>query len=87
MQSVNELCEKGNSLSESTIWYGYCKIVYYPANTACYLEELCYWGMAQAMGDSFSSAVAVSVFLLIVLNLGIIYWLSRHNPAANPQSK
>lgn len=46
-----------------------------------------YWGMAQAMGDSFSSAVAVSVFLLIVLNLGIIYWLSRHNPAANPQSK
>ena len=42
MQSVNELCEKGNSLSESTIWYGYCKIVYYPANTACYLEELCY---------------------------------------------
>lgn len=46
-----------------------------------------YWGMAQAMGDRFSSAVAVSVFLLIVLNLGIIYWLSRHNPAANPQSK
>ena len=42
MQSVNELCEKGNSLSESTIWYGYCKIIYYPANTACYLEELCY---------------------------------------------
>lgn len=46
-----------------------------------------YWGMAQAMGNSFCSAVAVSVFLLIVLNLGILYWLSRHNPAANPQSK
>lgn len=30
-----------------------------------------YWGMAQAMGDRFSSAVAVSVFLLIVLNLEI----------------
>lgn len=46
-----------------------------------------YWGMAKAMGNNFSSAVAVSLFLLVAVNLGILYWLSKHNPAANPQSK
>lgn len=46
-----------------------------------------YWGMAQATGNNFSPAVAISLFLLIVLNLGIVYWLGQHNPAANPQSK
>ncbi len=46
-----------------------------------------YWGMAQAMGNNFRSAAAISMFLLIVLNLGIVYWLGQHNPAANPQSK
>ena len=43
--------------------------------------------MAKAMGNNFSSAVAVSLFLLVAVNLGILYWLSKHNPAANPQSK
>lgn len=43
-----------------------------------------YWGMAQAMGNNFGSQGAVSVFLLIVLNFGIVCWLGRHNPAANP---
>lgn len=46
-----------------------------------------YWGMEQAAGNNCSSSVALSLILLIVLNLGIVYWLGRHNPAANPQSK
>ena len=61
MQSVNELCEKGNSLSESTIWYGYCKIVYYPANTACYLEELAMGVVKTAIIAPINAAISSNV--------------------------
>ncbi len=46
-----------------------------------------FWGMARAMGDHLVPAAAVSLFLIIITNLGILCILSRHNPAANPQSK
>lgn len=46
-----------------------------------------YWGMAQTMGGKWMATVLVSLFLLIALNFGILCWLNRHNPAANPQNK
>lgn len=46
-----------------------------------------YWGMAQAIGAHWGAVVAVSLLLFAVLNLCILYWLDRHNPAANPQYK
>ena len=44
-----------------------------------------YWGMARAMVNNYGFAVVVSLFLLVGINLGILYWLYQHNPAANPQ--
>lgn len=46
-----------------------------------------FWGMVEAMGSFWRYAVIGSLFLFVVLNFNLICWLSRHNPAANPQNK
>lgn len=46
-----------------------------------------FWGMEHTVGDKWGVAVCGSIVLLAALTVGMIHWLCKYNPAANPQNK